>query len=165
MKIIAESDDATEFIELVEQMTNGILVHHAPEILFLIKIDNWFGWKWLGFAGKFLGAVGVWHIPYKQNVVEMRVPPFVPNRVISQRKFVAPMYEELDCGKPLHKRIPSRFARRRKVGVIVPSAALVWYSGNSTASGRGSIMAYVPMGESYWPWYAGFEKAKSWRIA
>jgi hypothetical protein len=43
-------------------------------------------------------------------------------------------------------------------------SALVWYSGESEAAGRGAVMAYVPAGDSYWLWYAALETGKPWRI-
>jgi len=40
----------------------------------------------------------------------------------------------------------------------------VWYSGNSRTTGRGAVMAYVPIGNSYWPWYAALETGDPWRV-
>ena len=58
-----EFDDAPDFIGHVEQVVNGVVRRHLPETLVLIKINNWFGSKWLGFSGKALGALGVWNKP------------------------------------------------------------------------------------------------------
>src|ERR1035441_403754 len=63
MKITPEIDDSPDFVRQVEQVVNGVICLHAPETLVLIKIDNYFGSKWLGFSGKALGALGVWHNP------------------------------------------------------------------------------------------------------
>lgn len=147
MKIIPEFDDAVDFVEQVEQTSNGVMLRHAPEILYLIKINNWFGSKWLGFSGKLLGAVGVWHKPDY-----IRIPPFVPNRVVSQRRFVAPAFAEIDSGDAVHLSISSRRALLRETAAVLPKAALIWYSGNSGRTGRGSIMAYLPIDDSYWTW-------------
>jgi hypothetical protein len=164
MKITPEFDDAPDFVTKVEQAVNGIIRRHAPETIFLIKIDNFFGSKWLGFSGKFMGALGSWHKPYNKPADDIRIPPFVPSRVVSQRRFAAPSYEEIDCGEPIHKRIPSRLALRRKAAAVEPRASLLWYSGDSKASGRGSVMAYVSVGDSYWPWYAALEAEETWRV-
>src|SRR5437762_13338148 len=114
MKIAPELDDAPEFVRQVEQVANGVIRRHAPESVVLIKIDNFFGSKWLGFSGKALGALGVWNKPYNQPADNIRIPPFVPNRVVSQRRFAGPSYEEIDSGKPIHKRIPRSLALLRK---------------------------------------------------
>ena len=99
-----------------------------------------------------------------QPADNIRIPPFVPNRVVSQRRFAGPSYEEIDSGKPIHKRIPSSLALLRKAAAAVPGAALVWYSGDSKATGRGALMAYVSVGASYWPWYAALETGEPWRV-
>jgi len=164
MKITPEFDDAADFVTKVQQAVNGIIRRHAPETIFLMKIDNFFGSKWLGFSGKFMGALGFWIKPYNKPADDIRIPPFVPNRVVSQRRFAAPSYHEIDCGEPIHKRIPSRLALRRKAAAVEPRAALLWYSGDSKATGRGSVMAYVSVGDSYWPWYAALEAGETWRV-
>lgn len=163
-KIIVQSDDAPEFVDLVERALRRILGRYAPPILILIKIDNWFGSRWLGFAGKILGAAGVTLNVNKGRTRGIRIPPFVPERVVSQQRFAAPAFEEIGSGEPIHKHVPSRTALRRKAAVEVPGKAIVWYSGNSEANGRGALMAYIPLDDSCWPWYVDFEKADAWRI-
>jgi hypothetical protein len=157
MQIIPEQDDAHDFVALVEQSVNGILRQYAPLGLVLIKIDNWFGPKWLGFSGKALGAIGVW---YKK----LTIPPFVPNRIVSERQFVAPTYVETAMRQPIHLNIASRDALRRRVSEVARGAALVWFSGDSNKSDRGSVMAYVPVGGSYLPFYVGYIKRESWHV-
>src|SRR5438874_12134532 len=75
MKITPEFDDASDFVTKVEQAVNGIIRRHAPEAIFLIKIDNFFGSKWLGFSGKFMGALGSWNKPYDKPADDIRIPP------------------------------------------------------------------------------------------
>ncbi|HEY1937489.1 MAG TPA: hypothetical protein VGJ33_06120 [Candidatus Angelobacter sp.] len=82
MNIIPGSDDSPEFINEINTTLNGVLRSTAPQEFTLVKIDGWFGPKWLSFSGKVLGALPVW----KDNLT---VPPFVPNRVITQRTFLA----------------------------------------------------------------------------
>jgi hypothetical protein len=141
MRITPDIDEAPDFIRQVEQVANGVIPRHAPETLVLIKIDNFFGSNWLGFSGKALGAIEVWHNPSYHPANIVRIPPFVPNRVVSQRRFSSPNYEEIDCGKPIHKRMPSRVALNRTVAGAAPKSALIWYSGESKVNGRGAVMA------------------------
>jgi hypothetical protein len=157
MTIQLETDDSPEFIAKVEALANGILRHHAPLTLILIKIDNWFSVRWLGFSGKTLGALGV-------SRATLSVPPFVPKRVISQRRFIAPAYAEVESGPPIHIQIQSSEAILRRVSSVSNGAALLWYSGGSERTGRGAIMAYVPIDETYLPWYTGWAKRDHWML-
>lgn len=165
MKIVAGTDDAPDFIALIERICLGVLDRYAPAEFVLVKIDNWFGSNWLGFSGKALGALGVWNKPYNKSPAEIRIPPFVPNRVSSQRRFCGyPAYNEVTGDDPIHIHLPSSDALRRKAALHAPETALAWYSGNSVASGRGALMAYVPSHESYWAWYAGWQKDQNWEL-
>src|SRR6266700_3372720 len=157
MRIQAEIDDAPEFIAKVEAVANGILRHHAPAQLILIKIDNWFSVRWLRFSGKTLGAVGV-------SMKTLSVPPFVPSRVVWQRRFSAPEYRGIDGGKPIHIVVESTQAILRRVSDVAGGAALLWYSGGSDTTERGAIMAYVPVGDTYFPWYTGWGKREEWEL-
>jgi hypothetical protein len=157
MRIMPDSNDADDFVAIVSQITNGLLDRNAPSSLILIKVNNWFGFKWRNFSGKGLGVVPVW----KRYLT---VPPFVPSRIISQRRFAAPRYEEIASGDPVHLRVPSREAMKRSIAEVAPGAVVVWYSGNSKSSGRGSLMAYLPVKDSYSSWYAAWSHRERWKL-
>ena len=157
MRITLEADDAAEFLAIVEGVINGLLLREKPERLLLIKIDNWFGSNCLSFSGKALGAIGVWSRT-------LTVPPFVPNRVIHQKQYLAPTYKEISAGEPLHRSVPSATAMARKVSEVAPGAGLIWYSGKSKERGRGCLMSYVPQGDQYWSWYVGWANRQGWKI-
>ena len=157
MEILIQDDDSKDFIAEVEHCTNGILRAYSPSELILIKIDNWFGPKWLRFSGKTLGALGVWRS-------KLTVPPFVPNRVISERRFSAPDYITATPRKPIHIEIESKGAINRDLSEVAPKASLIWYSGNSQKMKRGSVMAYIWHSDSYWAWYAEWAGTDSWKV-
>jgi hypothetical protein len=157
-------DDEPEFIRQVELAVNGVLRRSSPAALALIKIDNWFGSRWLGFSGKIIGAAGLTIRPEYRDHNRLRIPPFVPERVVSQRRFAGPAFDEIDGGKPVHLSVPSRLALRRKAAKEEPETALVWYSGNSKANGRGSLLVYLPDCNSYWAWFVELERGEPWRI-
>ena len=165
MNITLQADDAPEFVSVVEDVVNGILRRYSPATLILIKIDNWFGSRWLGFEGKALGAVGVGMNVNKGQTGEIRIPLFVPARVVVQRRFVAPLFREVEAGQPIHKHIPSSEALHRKAALAARDVALVWYSGNSKSNGRGSLMSYLPLDSVYWAWFVDLEQGTPWRIA
>jgi hypothetical protein len=152
-----EVDDAPEFARKVEALANGILSRYEPPAFILIKINNWFNVTWLRFSGKTLGVLGTWN-----NALS--IPPFVPNRVVSQRRFSAPDYQEVDAGKPIHLLVESSQAVLRRVSEVAGGAALMWYSGGSAQAERGAVMAHVPVGAAYSPWYTGWAKRKGWEL-
>jgi hypothetical protein len=58
MNILLENNDAEAFITQVDALTNGILGKHTPESLILIKVNSWFGSRWLRFLRQDAGGVG-----------------------------------------------------------------------------------------------------------
>ena len=157
MTIECGQDDAPDFITNIEELVNGLLAVEAPSSLRLIKIDNWFGPKWLGFSGKILGALGV-------SMAKLTIPPFVPNRVVSEREFSGPLYSEIEDAGLIHLSLPSSVALTRTATGIAPGAILFWYSGGSQTTGRGSAMAYIPTGLAYSNWYAEWASHKRWHL-
>jgi hypothetical protein len=61
-RIAAAADDADAFVSVVDGVVDGIARAHRPVEVVVVKIDNWFGDKWLKFSGKVFGALGVSHI-------------------------------------------------------------------------------------------------------
>ena len=44
-----------------------------------------------------------------------------------------------------------------------PNTALIWFSGNTSHNDRGSLLAYLPVGQEYSAWFAGFQRtAPDW---
>lgn len=164
MRIFPEADDAPEFVEQVDRAVNTILSRYLPVTLVVIKIDNWFGKRWLGFSGKFMGIAGFTLKTHSSATNHISIPPFVPERVAFQRRFNAPTFEEVDAGEPVHKKMASKDALRREAALAFRETTLAWYSGNSKANGRGALMVYLPIDASYWCWYVGLENATTWRV-
>jgi len=164
MTIVPQADDAPEFVQIVSAIVEGVTRRHAPPWLVLVKIDNWFGPKWLGFKGKVLGALGTWSIPYSGIADHVTLPAFVPNRVVSQRGFAGPSYNEIETNA-IHKHIPSDLAAMRRMSNELSGVAMIWYSGNSLKAERGAVMSYIPVGNSYWPGTWDGQKAMTGRSA
>jgi hypothetical protein len=165
MNILPETSDAETFIAQVDALANGLVQKYRPESLILIKVNSWFGSRWLGFSGKMLGVgfrrrgvAGVW----QEN--HLSVPPFIPSRIVSQRRFAAPNYLEIEEGAPLHRKVRSHDAMLRQIAATEPGAAALWYSGNSKITGHGSAMAYIPASDSYLCWYASWARRDTWHI-
>lgn len=157
----SDPDDDPGFTELIARLIEGAVTVHRPEDFRVFKIDNWFDHKWLGFSGKVIGAVGVWQ-------EGLTIPPFVANRIVHRWH-----YRVDDDGGPrllgpgadIHHRGWSARNLQRRVGLIAPASALFWYSGNSLATGRGSLMGYVPVEGDLWAWFLAFARDGSWKVA
>jgi hypothetical protein len=149
-----EYDDA-DFLSLAQRVVNGAVTALEPREVFMVQTDNWFDWKWLGF----------WSVGRHK---ELCVPPFNPNRIRSEKRFIWDMngsgWTIADHTKPLHVRQPGRCSEvAQPVDRWSKSAAFFWYSGNTTTNGAGSLMLYLSGAENY-AWYASFTKAEEWTL-
>jgi hypothetical protein len=156
-----ETDDIG-FVHRVRPITAGALRVVEPREVYVVKIDNWFGDKWLGFSNKLVGAVGV------QNRKTLRVPPFVPSRVRSQRFFVHDAngaYVLANAPQELHLEQTSEDNARRVMSVVCPDAAAFWWSGDTRRNRRGCLMAYLPTDDGHVGWYAEFQANDAWTLS
>jgi hypothetical protein len=139
--VSTQQEDSAEFIGKAQAIAVGVAQDYEPARLYVIRIDNWFGPKWMHFAGKFTvgkgAAIGVHKMP-------LHVPPFIPHRVLAERVFLGPDYELTVAAPPLHIECPSKLALRRRIADIDKDAAFVWFSGASAAQRRGAVMVYPP---------------------
>jgi hypothetical protein len=142
----AMQGDSTEFMEKVQALVIGVARDYLPARLYVIRIDNWFGPKWMHFAGKFTAGktkvIGVAAIGVHKRI--LHVPPFVPHRVIAKRVFQGPEYGKSVTRPPLHIECTSEFALTRRIADVDKEAAFVWFSSESETQKRGSIMVYLP---------------------
>lgn len=148
--------DDPRYLEWVEAVVSGVEDSFRTDLTFVVKIDNWFGQRWLGFSGKLVGALGF-------RKTKLTLPPFVPSRVVSQLRV---REEGTDPGrhKSLHVWQPSAENLQRYTEVVLPGAHAFWYSGRSDSSGRASFMAYVSTPDGHWPWYVSLQRKVTWRV-
>ncbi len=139
--VSTQQGDSDLFIEKVRAIAIGVAQDFEPARLYVIRIDNWFGPKWMHFAGKFTAGKGAAIGVHKAR---LHVPPFVPHRVVAQRVIVGPDYEDTVAAAPLHIECPSKQALARRIADVDKGAAFVWFSGESEAKKRGSVMVYLP---------------------
>jgi hypothetical protein len=136
--VTTQQGDSAEFMGKARALAIGVARDSEPARLYVIRIDNWFGPRWMLFAGKAIGLVGV-------HKTRLHIPPFVPSRVVEQRVFVGPDYEETVAAAPLHIECPSKQALSRRIADIDKDAAFLWFSAESEAQKRGSVMVYLPV--------------------
>ena len=133
--------DSAEFMKKAQALVVGVARDYEPARLYVIRIDNWFGPKWMHFVGKV--SVGK-HFYAGIHKVTLHVPPFVPHRVVAERVFAGPNYDETVARSPLHIECASMLALTRRIADIDRDAAFVWFSSESEVQKRGSIMVYIP---------------------
>lgn len=158
MRIETTADDDDRFIENVHAVIEALVHRDTPGTLRVIRVNNWFGEKWRGFAGKVLGAFGV-------GRGRLVIPPFVPSRVdleYSWTKGESGYVLDLDFDV-LHKRIRSEENLRRYFDQHCPETIAVWFSSKSASNGRGSIMVYSDVGmKRTVSWYVELTATKNW---
>lgn len=157
-----DDNDDIGFVHEVKPIIEGVLRVVEPPELYIVKVDSWFGDKWLGFSNKLVGAVGV------QYRATLRVPPFVPARVISQRflqRGTNGAYRDEDTTLKLHVEQTSEDNAKRLMSVVCPKAAVFWWTGSTRSNQRGVLMAYLPTPDGHNGWYAEFKKVSDWKVA
>ena len=156
--ITPTASDDPEFVGIVSRILDSSVELYRSAEVYVIHIDNWFDVKWRAFSGRVLGAVGIWKR-------QLTVPPFRPNRVLSQSHFsVVHGDYVVTHADPLHRNQPSSEDLYRDIRHLADSALFFWYSGASLQSGRGSLMLYhIADGEAS-SWYASFHRAPAWKL-
>jgi TPR repeat protein len=140
--ISTQPGDSAEFMKKVQTIVVGAARDYNPVRLYAIRIDNWFGPKWMHFAGKFSAGK---HFYAGIHKVTLHVPPFVPHRVVAERVFAGPNYDGTVARPQLHIECASMLALTRRIADVDKDAAFVWFSGQSEVQKRGSVMVYLPI--------------------
>ncbi len=160
LSIAATKDDDANFLALVNRVVDRTVQQFHPTDVFLVRIDHCFDHKWHGFSGKVLGAVSVFNS-------RLTIPPFVPNRVVSQDVYSL----DKDAGSYGHIEAPllhlvqtSRQNLTRFIDRVSKSGVFIWFSGSTQQASAGSIMVYVVSGDSQSTWYASFRRGTTWQI-
>ena len=161
INLASTTRDDPVFRRIVSRVINDTVRRQASPLVYVVQLDGWFDHKWERFAGVVFSQVGVW------LDTPLRVPPFHPNRVLSetclQRDDSGPDYTLRDSA-PLHIRQWSIHNLQRRLEDIACPGIYVWYSGNTKAAGRGSIMVYSLNNDNQAAWYASLFKSKHWQV-
>lgn len=152
-----DREDDIGFIHSIRPLIFGAVTASAAREVYVVKIDTWFGPKWLGFSHKVLGALAIWQS-------RLRLPPFVPSRVRSE-SYRSITHHGSSRTQPLHVKQTSSENHGRTVDAVCPHAALFWWSGSTLPNGRGCLMSYLPTPSGHTCWYAEFRRAAAWQPA
>ena len=165
-RIFAQGEfDCPDFLDMVEQLLTGRLCDQPTQNFYIVKVDNWFNFKWLNF----LGTVGktfkiaVW-------TGNLRIPPFAPDRILQSRRFRYSDEDheyESDSEPVIHREWgdPQELWKRHIAPLAEESGLFAWVSGNTKVNGRGWLMVYDISGEQQDSWYCGFVKSGTgWKL-
>ena len=160
--LTTNDDDDPGFIKLVQRIIHGVVSTEKPRDYCVVRIDNWFGERWLNFSGKLFGALGVRKTP-------TTFPPFVPNRIRSFTLFTwdpeQDDYRQIEETHPVHKWQHSGTNLQNFVSKSFPDAAFFWFSGHTKQTHQGSLMTYVASNNECWTWYVGYKRNGDWKQA
>jgi hypothetical protein len=157
----ASNGDALPFIDVASRLITATAKKYEVPIVYAVHIDNWFGERWLGFCGKICGAAGVRNRTLKKSLT---LPPFHPNRVLKATGHYLRddgLYAEAEELRSLHTHRPSETNIHN---AIRSNTRHAWYSGNSVATHKGVVMAYLATESVTKAWYVTFNGELDWRL-
>lgn len=160
ISLIANWEDDPDYVALVSRIISRTIISSSPEEVYFIQINSWFDYKWLRFSAKISGAFGF-------SLHKLTIPPFNPNRVIYEMHATFSRESEafiFDKTQRLHIIQNSEDNLKRKITNISKSAIFCWYSGNTKATGKASLMVYSSNSDDQHGWYVSFAKTNSWVV-
>ena len=161
-----ELDDPA-FISLIGSFVTAYARSTSATRVYLIHIDNWFGERWLGFAGKFRGIAGIRQRRGKLGIDEhtrsLAIPPFRPSRVQSYAGFSIAEDGTIKefSASPLH-----REKNGGCIHTLFGDGLYAWYSGNTADNSTGCLMVYELNAGGQDAWYLNFstDATGKWKV-
>lgn len=154
-RIEVQDDDAPPLVEYANGLLAGLAASCSAGRVLVSRVEGWFDDKWLGFAGKTLGAVGA-------HDEEPRVPPFVANRLVSTALWIRRgsgwTQDDAGAGEIYHHGWSAEnLIENRRFDRVAPDTTGVWISTGSALDRRGAVLVYASHDGEVSPFYAGFE--------
>ncbi|MEM8647271.1 MAG: hypothetical protein AAGF86_13125 [Pseudomonadota bacterium] len=174
VNLAPRSSDDPIFIVALNGMLANLVDAHRPNEVHFIRIDRWFDNKWLGYSGK--GRVAFEEgQPFMDTALDafwnkkLTFPPFNPNRVLEQTSFglAGGAYTRKRKSRPIHPagRTHSSKNLQRRVCDFTQSGLFVWFSSDTLALGRSSILCYSVDGKKAGAWFASFLRTDDgWQV-
>lgn len=176
MPLFAEirDGDCPEFIEALECFIHRLINAYDLPQLFIVRVDNWFDHKWLGFSGKTFDLYDIkfpditFSPPVWKEGNDVTFPPFSPNRIIEQQHFNV-CKDRIRSAKPLRnvyslKKQPSGLNLHNRVLNFCDKGLFIWFSSKSGLNGRASLMVYHTWINKTGCWYASLLKRDRWMV-
>jgi hypothetical protein len=166
-----ESDD-NDFLTALNGLLARVVDEHLPKEVYLIRLDNWFDHKWLGFSG--IGTVPFESVnPWIDAALDefrqdhLTFPPFNPHRIVCELAYHRTghsQYRPNHRARKIHKHQNSAANLQKRVYQFSDSALFLWFSSKSMENGRASLMSYLIDGRRATAWFASFIRTKRWRL-
>ena len=170
-KIEVEEGDAVEFIQQVNSILKSWVDRYDVGDVVLVKLKNWFDHKWLNYSGKAIVQFKTTLVDWgreealEENVTkEITIPPFNPNRVLSSKFIRVKDTGNTKIENAVHEYRRSTETGRNLVKDYTNDGVLLWYSSNTQANRKGSLMVYTSQNGEVATWYASFENLGGWRV-
>lgn len=169
-KIVSESDDAFDFIELINQILGRLIYQHSIKEVVFTKIRNWFDHKWLNYSGKTVVPFESGGLAFATESLEsvwrekISIPPFNPNRVIYSKFFKKQHTDNLKITKSIHTFRNSNDNIHNRISNYTSNGIVVWFSSHTKKNQIGSLMVYRVENEDVTTFYATLENLDGWKI-
>ena len=169
VKLKIEKGDSPEFIELVSIIINRLSDKLEIDEISIVKIKNWFDHKWLNYSGK-----GLIHFEKTLNPDrvalanfwkdKITVPPFNPNRVLTEQIFIRHKTGNKNFENILHLDQRSTENQNNRIASKSDNGLFIWFSSNTIANQQGGLMVYEVIEQNVNSWYASLENKSGWTI-
>ena len=163
-------DDAPDFIKNINSIIIALIDRHKFEEVSIIKIENWFDHKWLNYSGKsvvqFHGGQFIEAALQDEWREKITVPPFNPNRVLSEKVFITNPSINKTFDKRIHRIKASNDNLHNRIIDYSDNGLFVWYSSNTQKNTKGSVMFYKVQNRIVDTFFVSFESKKgNWEIS
>lgn len=154
---VTEIDDPRFVIVVDAFLSHYVDTCHFPFVK-VVQIDNWFGQRWLGFAGKFHGLAGIRN---RSLHTTLPSPPFRPTRVCSVYDFTIDRDGSYNRTAGNANGIHAEKSGEAVWNLTRPGL-YCWYSGNTIFNTTASLMIYEVTREGNNAWYISFDRRDDW---
>ena len=171
LRIEYYGNDAEGFKEIVDHLVFKLLELYNPDEVAVIRIKNWFDHKWLNYSGKKIIKYddnSHPHIPFILTPfwnTEITIPPFNPNRILSEIYYKPDGNHSEKFTEVYHKWQNSSDNLKNKIVNRTNNGLCLWISSNSVQNRQGCIMAYRIHDGNVDSWYANIEENGLWRLS
>lgn len=169
VKLKVEVGDSSDFINIVSQIINRLSDKYDIDEICIIKIKNWFDQKWLNYSGK--GIIHFEETLHPDKVAltnfwkeKITVPPFNPNRVLSELTFYRNKTKKRNSENLLHIDQKSSNNQNNRMTTKSGNGLFAWFSSNTKINQQGSLMIYRVNKDYVDTWFASIENKKGWTI-
>ena len=170
IQIPFDKTDAEEFKSIVETIIHHLIQTFNPTEVSVIRIRNWFDHIWLNYSGKQIlkydtkSNPGIPFVLEPYWNTEITIPPFHPNRVLSETKFRKKEINNTSFLEPFHTVQSTIENKKNLIARRTNNGLCVWISSNSEVNRQGSLMVYQIKNSEVQSWYISIEEKDVWKI-